>query len=256
MDFTKPEHLSYSTITSFISNRFDWFQRKILGKPFQGNIHTERGNALEHGLDLVIDGKSLSDAKDAACEKYELACKGMEGWEPSVLTSLCDVLDKVVTSFPYQDVEEKQKKVYIDIGLSLPILGFLDYRMNAKFDREIRDLKSTGRKPSSLSQSYKIQGGLYQLWGENCRMIYCYGVHTKTAQYVELPLELLEGQRMVKYAKIAGERIVHIYDLMTKPLYMFSESDRKELFQALMFPDLDAMWNKSDYKRAANFIEL
>ena len=251
-----PEHLSYSTITSFISNRFDWFQRKIIGKPFEGNIHTERGNAVEHGLDLLIDGKSLSDAKDAAVAKYEAACKGMPGYEVAMLQSIRDVMDKLSEEFPYQDVAEKQKKVIIDIGLDLPILGYLDYLMNARLNNQIRDLKSTGKKPSKLSQSYRIQGGLYQFWGGNCEMLYCFGIHTKTANYVEIPLELADGQKMLEYAKIAGQAIIAIYRRMNKPITLWTEDDKIQLFKMLLFPDLDAAWNPKDYGRAANWIGL
>lgn len=256
MDFTMPEHLSYSTITSFISSRFDWFQRKIIGKPWEGNIHTERGNAVEHGLDLMIDGKSLSDCKDAACDMYDRACKGMEGYDVALLKSIRDVLDKLSEEFPYQDVAEKQKKVIIDIGLELPILGFLDYRMNARLNNEIRDLKSTTRKPSKLSQNYRIQGGMYQKWGGDCRMIYCFGIHTKTASYHEIELDLNDGQKMVEYAQIAGRAIIAIYKMMSKPVSFWTEQDKENLFKMLLFPDLDAAWNPKDYKQAADWIGL
>lgn len=256
MDFTMPEHLSYSTITSFISNRFDWFQRKIIGKPWEGNIHTERGNAVEHGLDLLIDGRSLSDAQEAACEKYKAACLGMEGYEETLLQSIRDVLAKLSQEFPYQDVDEKQKKVIIDIGIDLPILGYLDYRMNARFNRQIRDLKSTTKKPAKLSQNYRIQGGMYQEWGEGCEMIYCFGIHTKTANYHEIPLELADGQKMLEYARIAGRAMIAIYRIMSKPIFMWTEEDKQNLFKMLLFPDLDSCWNPKDYGQAANWIGL
>jgi hypothetical protein len=87
-------------------------------------------------------------------------------------------------------------------------------------------------------------------------MVYCYAIHTKTANYHEIELELPEGQKMVEYARIAGRAIIAIYQIMSKPISFWTERDKENLFKMLLFPDLDAAWNPKDYQQAADWIGL
>jgi hypothetical protein len=158
-------HHSASSVNGFIENRFTWYLKKVRGMKIPGNPAMCRGTAVEAGINHYITDPEGNI--DKACE---VAIKSFKEETAAML-----VMPEMRTSIPLcvkegiKSVMENygsegcslQEKVEINLpGLQYPTLGYLDWRWKNK--KLVVDNKVTGKKPSELKQSYKVQGALYK----------------------------------------------------------------------------------------------
>lgn len=161
-------HLSASTINSFITSRYQFYQNKVKQTPFKGNEHTCRGKAVEHAVNVMIE-QNVTDI--AALIEEAIECFDKECRESGVsaiqaedhrdsIPGLVKVAINHYTPIFAEVAAKTQHKIEVQLdGVTRTLVGYLDFFQPTK---AVRDSKLSSKTPSSLSQSYIIQGALYR----------------------------------------------------------------------------------------------
>lgn len=252
MIIEKPRYLSPSTISSFISNRTQWYSSKILGAPFMGNASFSRGKALEAGVECFLahklsfddcyekclhvfkeDSMEFDESEQAKCADIRLTLK-------ELLRCAIDHYSKVIEESGDTFIGS-QNKVSINLskyGIDIPeLMGYTDF----DFQPFISDMKVLSRSPSKLSQGYILQGITYfEATGKDVRfdaIITNKKPTVVTHKISELPIQ--EYQFYKKYLLKACKCISDLYDSLAL-------NDAQSVLTCMSFPNLDAMWNDQD----------
>ena len=214
--------LSFSQLTDFAFRREVWALRRIFGYNFKSNAASERGKAVESGLNMWLNGIDKQDAIDKMIDEYHANCKLFSGQNYDQDTqikeeeaNLIPLFEKGVSSFREfgfkWNLLDYQKKVELDI-LGIPIIGYTDFHFEDKQTKEdfYIDLKTTKRKPSSLSMAHAMQQSIYHK-GTNSNQRLWYLVAKKTGseffdyrvQDYETPFKICEQIvcAMINYLK-------------------------------------------------------
>ena len=162
-------HLSPSTVNSFITDKTGFYNSKILRAPFSGSHYTCRGTAVEHAINVWLETGVTENLSQIAVDKYkeEMIKSGLSLLDQ---TEICDAIPGLV-ELSYQTYSDQfsdcknlvqtQRKVEASLeGVDRTVLGYLDFFVMGK---AVRDCKTASKTPSSLSQSYILQGAFYNL---------------------------------------------------------------------------------------------
>jgi hypothetical protein len=240
-------HLSPSTINSFITNRFQFFNSKVLGEPFKGNEYTARGTAIEAAANTLItkdgDPYEVCDSVfKTELAKANIALIAVE----EVYDSLKGLVDVAINHFSgVFGTQDVKSQTFIEgrlDGVSRKIIGYLDFDM----PNLIIDCKCVSKTPSKLSQSYAIQGAIY-------RKI--------TGKPVEFHFVIPNKKPVVKHIALSDdEYIFHInYAIEAAKRIEAIEAcdDPKQMMHLIMsFPDLSSMWNDNEREAAKQMLGI
>lgn len=273
MNISKPAFISPSTLSSFISYRHSWYASKILGMPFASTHYFERGKAIEHGVRCALEGKSideaveeankmmsdsfatlnLSDSDQEQCAEYAIMMREYIQCGAKHLSSYGKLNDRKHPG--WTQIPDKNKPgEYVELGVKVeykhpevevPFYGYLDFL----FDGWVVDLKVLARKPSSLTQGYKIQGRIYE-WATRKPVAFEVLSHTKSRGVECTTLPLAKEQhldRLDKYIIAASKTLLGVYDCV-------ANGDTSTLLRLMSFPDIDAVFNVQE--REALFTEF
>ena len=69
--------LSYSQLTDFAFNRSGWALRRIFGFKFPTSAAAERGSAIESGLSILLNGKSMAQAQKGMLYQFDENVKNL-----------------------------------------------------------------------------------------------------------------------------------------------------------------------------------
>jgi hypothetical protein len=176
------KHLSHSNIDLARNDLGLWVLRYIFRIYDQANAAMARGNAVEHGLQVALQGGEFDDPLDAAmkdfnkrtalgvdAERREKEAKNIGGMVAQAREGMAGA-----TVIGYQE------KIEIEIpGIDIPVIGYTDFTC----EDTIIDLKTTTRLPSAISASHRRQGSVYQRAAGNKSIDFLYATPKKHAMY-------------------------------------------------------------------------
>lgn len=244
-EFLELHHLSASNINKFITNRAAWFASYFLKMPFNGNIHTIRGQAVETGIIHYVLNGDLTAAIGAGVKDWEEKIVGIEdnidfkqSIGPLIKVAIEGTDDEagykeLISQFGKPTVSEKQQEkisIVLD-GCSIPVIGYLDF----PFKKRIVDNKVSGKSPSCLSQDYIVQGSIYR---------------KATGLPVFFFFEVANKKPVIKVFKLSDEEYEFGISLATKAAQaierILANPIDGDLMRAFLFADPSGGYNKDE----------
>jgi hypothetical protein len=239
------DHLSPSSINSFVSNPPIWIIRYLFGYRDFGGPAMWRGTCTDRAVGRAIDlippfHQEMNSA--TAIEEfrgYKAAYQGRDTWPLD--EAKCDAEEKALPDyveqacFWYRSLGKPiayQKRIRLELGsLPVPIIGFIDFQ----YEDSVRDLKTTARKPSEqISASHSRQMAIYAAATESDRAFLDYVVVNKSRKEIVVREVQSLRDRMYEVEKIA----------LTISRLLSISADKHEI-AALFFPDFES-WQWSD----------
>lgn len=216
------EHLSPSSINSWINAPSLWVLEKLLKHRSAMGAAAHRGTATEVGVSagLFDHGLSQADCLALALPVYDrltaLSGDPKRDAERSVINGMIGqglALRSHGVPFMPNDAprfgSEKQHKVEVRLeGVAVPVIGYLDWL----YADEILDLKTTLRVPSAMSETHLRQATIYKVAhpDKRVRFFYCSDKrsekHTLTREQYDVALRELTG------ASLRLERFLSLSD--------------------------------------------
>jgi hypothetical protein len=169
-DIPTIKHHSASSVSSFISNRGQWFRNKIIGDKFNGSEHTCRGTAVEAGINhwLLGDTEATNESIKHALEVWDKETEFVEipqdrrfdfkqSIGPLINAGVVSVQEKYIDKLKVMPLQ--QTRIQVDVpGCKYFAIGYLDWLFPQKL---VVDNKVTGQTPSKIKQDYLIQAAVY-----------------------------------------------------------------------------------------------
>lgn len=151
------DHISPSSVNKWIGDSGAWYLNYIMKVKSSGPAMW-RGTAVENGLvyGYIYRDRSIEDCVNVSMESFTSDAKKNESITPNesiesiederilAMDQVAAVIEEFRTLFPVEQFE-LQKKVETDIGIEVPMIGYIDIITN---DR-ILDIKSVKAMPSS-----------------------------------------------------------------------------------------------------------
>ena len=228
--------LSFSRINKFVTDRPGFYISYIHG--FKGSsCSMERGTWAEHGTLKLFEGISEVDAiKDAlyyfdkAVEEKKLEEDPKRSTERTNIPLYIKGFWKELKQFELEDFQEKQESKILDI----PIIGYTDFGLLTPIDNIYFkvDLKSSGRMPSTLTNSVSLQQSYY--------------TSTSNVENKVLYSVVSRGKNSTKWFNLENtgtyQRVFR--DMIISMHSFLSKCEDKEEMKKLIVPDLDNwIWN-------------
>ena len=228
--------LSFSRINKFVTDRPGFYISYIHG--FKGSsCAMERGTWAEHGTLKLFEGMSEEDAiKDAlyyfdkAVEEKKLEEDPKRSTERTNIPLYIKGFWKELKQFELEDFQEKQESKILDI----PIIGYTDFGLLTPIDNIYFkvDLKSSGRMPSTLTNSVSLQQSYY--------------TSTSNVENKVLYSVVSRGKNSTKWFNLENtgtyQRVFR--DMIISMHSFLSKCEDKEEMKKLIVPDLDNwIWN-------------
>ena len=229
--------LSFTQITDFAFKRDKWALRRIFGYEFPSNAGSERGKAVESGLNMWLNGIDKKEAIDKMFDEFHANCKLFDDpktdEEEYNLIPLFEEGVKAFNEFGFKwNLLGYQKKVELDIQ-GIPFIGYTDFHFEDKQTKEdfYIDLKTTKRKPSGLSMSHAMQQSLYQR-GTNANQKLWYLIANKSGAKFE-SMSLTDYDSPMKVCE-------HIIQVMGK--YLESVNSKEDVKNSIIPNPDDWIW--------------
>lgn len=180
------DHLSASSVNLWVNAPDMWVAKYLHG--FKGSFGAAplRGQCVEDGVVLALQGKSVADALAAAHARFdkqfpkpdEDAAKERDLIAPMMETALAELRGYGEPEF--QDGQQEKISINADFGdWSIPVIGFLDLVFPSL--GLVIDLKTTTRIPSVMSPDHQMQRAIYAKAKGNCAVKFLYVSAKKTA---------------------------------------------------------------------------
>ncbi len=235
------KHHSPSTINSFIGYRHEWYLRKIRGVSFPGNHHMARGKAVEEGINHYLKHE---------CGVDEAVKAALELWGNEIMTlgdnfdmrqSIGKCVAAGIDSFREKGYDDggtsMQDKISVTLpGCDLPTIGYLDYKRtdrivdNKCVSKTPTQNKATGRYKHK--QDYILQGAVYKL-ATGLDPYFHYIIPLKGE--IKVVEEGITDEEFDWGIKLATKGAQAIERILANPI-------DGDLFQAMMFPNVDAIY--------------
>lgn len=246
-------HLSPSTINSFITNRYGFYQSKVKRAPFKGSAPMCRGSAVESCVNYAIEKQGNVTTE----EIQELSIKNFKNeMESSGLSWVryTEVMDTVpglacLAVNTYMEIcagrwPISQQKVVARIdGIERDVIGYTDYTF---LDQCVRDCKVVGQTPAKLSQSYIIAGSFYKLC-TGLPVVFDFFVSNKKPVHKSICLTEDDYVFGLKYMTLAAKRIEDIERC---------DDPNKMMHLIMSFPDLSSFYSTEERVEAAASIGI
>lgn len=180
------DHLSASSVNLWVNAPDVWVAKYLHG--FKGRFGPApvRGQCVEDGVVLALQGKSVADAVAAAHARFDKtfprqddeAVKERELIAPMMETALAELRGYGEPEF--QDGQQEKVSINADFGdWSIPVIGFLDLVFPSH--GLVIDLKTTTRIPSQMTPEHQMQRAIYARAKGNCAVKFLYVSAKKTA---------------------------------------------------------------------------
>lgn len=159
------DHLSPSSINAYISDPCKWVMKYLFKSPRSSGPGAWRGTVVDEcvGLYLAMEKPDVSKVTDVAMRRFKALTEANEKdphddkvskerhLVPRYIQTACDYFHD------FGQPEAYQKEVSVDVGLPVPIIGFIDL----KYQGIVRDIKTVGRMPSAIPEPVNRQLSLY-----------------------------------------------------------------------------------------------
>ena len=188
--------LSFSHLNEFAFYRERWALRRIFGYEFPSGASAERGSAVESGLNMVLNGMSVTDATEKMVAEYDANCSRIT--DPKIdderenLVPLLELGANKFKEFAFQwRFIEYQRKIEVESD-DIPFIGYTDFYFEDNNTREdfFIDLKTTKFNPLQISTSHAMQQAIYNRATNARQMLWYLKTPTKTkpADFTQLEL--------------------------------------------------------------------
>lgn len=232
------EHLSPSSINAFAASPALFVLERVMKRRQPVGAAAHRGNAVEHGVALGLQGAAVDESVEAAEAKYRtLTVMCGDHRKNSEAEAIGDMVRQGLKELrPYGKPSSMQGKVeHFVEGLGVPLLGFYDFEWIEH--GILLDLKTTHRVPSEISTSHARQVALYRA----CR-----------GDNLEARLSYVSTRKAVTYRlENAGEHIRALERIaFTIQRFLSISNDPAEL-AGIVSPDVDSFYFADSGARAA-----
>jgi len=228
--------LSFSRLNKFVTDKAGFYISYIHG--FKGSsCAMERGTWSEHGVLKIFEGLSEEDAiKDAlyyfdkAVEEKKLEDDPKRSTEKTNIPLYIKGFWKELKQFELEDFQEEQKSEI----LGVPIIGYTDFGLLTPIESTYFkvDLKSSGRMPSTLTNSVSLQQSYYTSTS-NVENKVLYSVVSRGKNTVKW----FNLENTATYQRVFRDMIISMHSFLSK-------CEDKEEMKKLIVPDLDNwIWN-------------
>tara|TARA_Y100001937_G_scaffold53200_1_gene73391 strand:+ start:2709 stop:3500 length:792 start_codon:yes stop_codon:yes gene_type:complete len=238
------DHLSPSSINTFIQNKEVWIMRYLFKYRNGGSPAMWRGTVVDHAIgSLLFENREeeaiLESSKKEFVNHYEKCLKDYPDQviEPSQVLKEQTALPKYLrTAFDFYKTLGKptdyQKKVeYFTEEVPIPIIGYIDLQ----YENIIRDIKTTGRMPSEVSSAHARQLSVYAK-AEDCMPVLDY-VYVTTKKAEVVTLRVTDVDKHIKEVEKVALAIMRL----------LSYSNDKYEIANLSYPDYDSwMWSDQE----------
>ena len=236
------EHLSISKINLWITDPAKFVATYLCKIPSSVGVGAFRGTSVEFALSKYLEDNNISDA---LVDEYMFSTFDKECIENNINTQSEVALKEKKTLNNYFN---QAKQLYKDTGqaefyqhklllnidedLPIPFLGYIDFVFKDD-DIGIRDLKTTARMPSKMSEAHSRQLALYSLAFPN-KSLWCdYVTPKQTISYMFTDQD---------------KKLKEIIKISLGLMKFLSISDDPYELASMFYPDLDSwMWNE-EYK--------
>ena len=179
------KYTSHSELWMYSTDPAAWLLRYELGVRGGTNANMARGNAVEHGLELLLTDEFGVMTIDTAIEKAVALFR-----KETTLVVDAEQRDKVAEQIPdfvkqsYEAFQQfgkcisTQNRMELDLGVGLPILGFDDFEFAGEPKLSV-DLKTTTRIPSELPDMAMQQASIYQAMKPDHKIMFVYATPKK-----------------------------------------------------------------------------
>ncbi len=217
------DHLSPSSINSWINAPSLWVLEKLLKFRGQMGASAHRGTATEVGVSLGLfdHNASLDDCVAAAIPVFDklTALSGDPKRDserqviPGMIRQGLALREHGVPMTPNEEGRlgtAPQHKVEIGLeGVGVPVIGYLDWL----YPEEIIDLKSTLRVPSTMSETHLRQASVYKTahMDKRVRFFYCsdkkFEKHTLNREQYDVAMRELTqaSQRLERFLGLSND---------------------------------------------------
>ena len=176
------KHLSHSNIDLARNDLGLWVLRYIFKVYDSPNAAMARGNAVEHGLQVALQGGEFDDPLDEAMRDFnKRTALGVDGERrEKEAGNIGGMVAQAREGMGSATVVGYQEKIEVEIpGIDVPVIGYTDFTL----EDAIVDLKTTTRLPSAISASHRRQGSVYQRAAGNKAIDFLYATPKKHAMY-------------------------------------------------------------------------
>ena len=239
--------LSFSHLNEFAFYRERWALKRIFGYEFPSSASAVRGQSVESGLNMVLNGLSTSEASKKMIEEYDTNCSNLT--DPKIdierenLIPLFELGAKKFQEHAFQwNLLEYQKKIELDIQ-GVPLIGYTDFHFEDKNTKEdfFIDLKTSKTMPSEPSMSHKMQQAIYQKATNSRQMLWYLKNPTKTKEAEWSEIEVIDYDTPFKVCN-------HIITVMANFL---KSVDTPEDVKKALVPNIDNwIWKEETVKKA------
>lgn len=199
------KYTSHSELWMYATDPAAWHLRYNMNVRGSTNANMARGNAVEHGLELLLTDEFGTVTEETAIEaavksfNKETALLVQRDDREKAAEQIPGFITEAVKAFePFGKCISTQNRLEIDLGVGLPILGFDDFEFDGEPKLSI-DLKTTTRIPSVLPDMAMQQASIYQAMRPDHKIIFVY-VSPKKSQVFEInkadTIEVLESVKM------------------------------------------------------------
>lgn len=216
------DHLSPSSINSWINAPSLWVLEKLLKFKGQMGASAHRGTASEVGISLGLfdHSKMLDECIAAAMPVYDrlTSLSGDPKREneraviPGMIKQGLALRDCGLPHIPNEEARfgsGVQHKVSIELpGVSVPIIGYLDWL----YDDLIIDAKTTLRVPSSMSETHLRQATVYKTAHPKRRVMFAYMSDKKMERHFLTREQFEQSTKELIGASMRLERFLGISD--------------------------------------------
>jgi len=245
------EHLSPSSINSYIDDPCIWIMRYLFKFRNGGGPAMWRGTVTDHGVgkyfgftEKPID---LGETIQSALFEYQVTYDNCKSEYPTQEINHKKFLEeadripryiKTAIDF-YEDLgqpTEYQKRIELNLeSIPVPIIGFIDL----KYNDTIRDIKTTARRPYKVSDAHARQVSVYAK-AEDCVPILDYIVVTA------------KDEQVVSETVHQVDKHIHtVEQVALKIMNLLSYSNDKHEIANLFYPNLDDWkWGAEEIKFA------
>ena len=174
------KYTSHSELWMYSTDPAAWFLRYEMNVRGSTNANMARGNAVEHGLELLLTDEfgvmTIEDATDKAVELFrkETALVVDPESRDKAAEQIPAFIEQAMEAFgQYGWCISTQNRLEIDLGVGLPIMGYDDFEFDGEPKLSI-DLKTTTRMPSELPDMAMQQASIYQAARPDHKIIFVY----------------------------------------------------------------------------------
>ena len=132
--------LSFSHLNEFAFYRERWALRRIFGYEFPTSASAVRGQSVESGINMFLNGIPLEEATEKMVAEYDANCSRINDPktedERNNLVPLLNLGTKEFQKYAYTwNLLTYQKKVEIEIN-TIPFVGYTDFHFEDKKTKE------------------------------------------------------------------------------------------------------------------------